>query len=112
MERCLAFYIDTLQFTMRNRKENYAFIGRDNIFLAAIEIPSQETLEEKSSYRRPTKGLEIVLEVDDLVAERDRIVQNGYMLEDDIRLQDWGLQDFRLVDPDGYCKFRSQGRIR
>jgi lactoylglutathione lyase len=104
LERCLAFYIDTLQFTMRKRKDNYAFFARGNIFLAAIGVPTEETLEEKEAYRRPTKGLEIVFEVDDLEAERDRIVAHGFKLDADIAKQEWGLTDFRVVDPDGYCK--------
>jgi len=86
MERCLRFYIDALGFQMRERKDNYAFFG-ERIF------------------RRPTKALELVIEVDDLIAERDRLVSNGYQPEDDIKLQTWGLEDFRLVDPDGYCEF-------
>ena len=49
--------------------------------------------------------MELVIEVDDLIAERDRLVSNGYQPEDDIKLQTWGLEDFRLVDPDGYCEF-------
>lgn len=104
LERSLAFYIDTLQFTIRKRKENYVFMGRGDIFLAAIGIPTEETLEEKEAYRRPPKGLEIVIEVDDLKAERDRIVGAGYKLDADITKQEWGLTDFRIVDPDGYCE--------
>ncbi|KPI41643.1 uncharacterized protein AB675_9329 [Cyphellophora attinorum] len=87
---------------MRKRKDNYAFFARGNIFLAAIGVPAEETLEEKAAYRRPTKGLEIVFEVDDLEAERDRIVAHGYKLDADIAKQEWGLTDFRVVDPDGY----------
>lgn len=104
LERSLAFYMDTLQFTMRKRKENYAFIGRDNIFIGMIGVPSDETREEKEAYRRPHKGLEIVFEVDDLAVERNRIVQTGYKLDADITKQEWGLSDFRCLDPDGYCE--------
>jgi lactoylglutathione lyase len=105
MRRCLDFYIGVLDFQMRLEKDNYAFINRGDIFIAAIAVPTDETLQEKAAYRRPPKGLELVFEVDDLVAERDRIVAHGVRLEDDIKKQEWGLEDFRLLDPDGYCEF-------
>jgi lactoylglutathione lyase len=104
MQRCLDFYIGILGFQMRKEKENYAFFNKGDIFIAAIGEPTDETLEEKAAYRRPPKGLELVFEVDDLVSERDRIVDSGVRLEDDIKKQDWGLEDFRLLDPDGYCE--------
>ena len=105
MERCLAFYVSALQFHLRQRKGNYAFVGRDNIFIGIIEVPNPDTLEEKGAYRRPEKGVEIVFEVDDLVAERDRIIDAGLKIEADIKLQEWGLEDFRISDPDGYCEY-------
>jgi lactoylglutathione lyase len=47
-------------------------------------------------------GVEIVIEVDDLVAERDAIVTAGQALDEDIVERPWGLADFRVLDPDGY----------
>jgi hypothetical protein len=47
-------------------------------------------------------GIEIVLEVGDLVAERDAIIAAGHPLSEDLAEQPWGLSDFRLFDPDGY----------
>lgn len=104
LERCLAFYLGTLQFTVRSRKDNYVFMNRGDIFIAAIGVPSSETLEEKAAYRAPPKGLELVFEVDDLQAERERIVGSGHKLDANIKKQEWGLEDFRVLDPDGYCK--------
>lgn len=40
--------------------------------------------------------------VDDVGAERDRVVSAGFTLADDLADQAWGLTDFRLTDPDGY----------
>jgi lactoylglutathione lyase len=101
-QRCIDFYTDILQFKLIKRKDTYIYMRRDNIFIGAIETPSDETVAQKEAYRRPNKGVEIVFEVDDLEAERDRIVENGGKLEADIQVQEWGLEDFRLVDPDGY----------
>ncbi|KIW75438.1 hypothetical protein Z517_10179 [Fonsecaea pedrosoi CBS 271.37] len=102
LQRMIDFYSTILNFVLIKRNGDYAYLGRDNIFIGAIETGSTETLEEKASYRRPMKGIEIVVEVDDLEKERDLIVAKGWKLDADIQLQDWGLKDFRLTDPDGY----------
>jgi lactoylglutathione lyase len=43
-----------------------------------------------------------VIEVDDVVAERDRVVAAGWPLEEDLQARPWGLTDFRVLDPAGY----------
>lgn len=102
LERCVDFYTKVLQFQLIKRDGTYIYMQRDSIFIGAIEVSNEDTVAEKEAYRRPMKGIEIVLEVDDLAAERDRIVQKGWRLDADIELQAWDLEDFRLVDPDGY----------
>ena len=99
---CIDFYCKVLRFTLIKRNENYAYLQRDNIFIGAIGAPSDDTMEEKSRYRQPHRGVEIVFEVDDLEGERDCIVGKGWKLDADIQVQPWGLKDFRLVDLDGY----------
>jgi hypothetical protein len=46
--------------------------------------------------------VDLVLEVDDVVAERDLVVAAGWPLEQDLQDRPWGLTDFRVVDPAGY----------
>ena len=58
--------------------------------------------EGNPALRRPPTGVEIVLEVDYLHAERDRIRHAGWPIEEDIVRRPWGLQDFRVIDPDGH----------
>lgn len=96
------FYCGVLGFKLLRHEGTYVYLNRDNIFLGAVQNSSTESLEEKESYRRPQKGVEIVIEVDDLQRERDNIVGKGWKLDADIETQSWGLTDFRLVDPDGY----------
>jgi lactoylglutathione lyase len=98
----LDFYTRILDFKLLKQKGTYVYLNRDNIYIGAIETPTAETLSERAKYRQPFKGVEIVFEVDDLVTERDRVVEAGWKLEKDIERQEWGLEDFRLVDPDGY----------
>ena len=52
--------------------------------------------------RRPPAGVEIVLEVADVEAERERVRRAEWPIEEDITRQPWGLRDFRLLDPSGY----------
>jgi lactoylglutathione lyase len=52
--------------------------------------------------RRPPTGVELVLEVDDVAAERDRVAAAGWPLAEDLRERPWGLTDFRILDPAGY----------
>lgn len=109
LPRSLHLYIDTLKFRVRTRKDNYVFMQRDDIFLAVIGVPIRENdderrQEDKDAYRGRPRDVEIVFEVDDLTAERDRVVGMGWPLEADVALQPWGLWDFRIEDPDGYCE--------
>jgi len=102
LHRMIEFYTNILRFTLLQHKDNYAYLGRDNIFIGAIEAESPDSWDQRQSYRQPPKGIEIVIEVDDLQQERDWIVAKDWKLDADITLQSWGLRDFRLVDPDGY----------
>jgi len=46
--------------------------------------------------------VEIVLEVEDLVAAVDAVERAGFALVEPPRKRPWGLRDVRLADPDGY----------
>ena len=48
-------------------------------------------------------GVEVVLEVEDLDAARQQVEAAGYPIAEEVQLRPWGLRDFRLIDPDGYC---------
>jgi uncharacterized glyoxalase superfamily protein PhnB len=52
--------------------------------------------------RLPPAGVELVLEVDDVVAERDRVTAAGWPLAEDLQDRPWGMKDFRILDPAGY----------
>ena len=52
--------------------------------------------------RQPPAGVELVLEVDDVAGERDRVLAAGWPLEEDLQDRPWGLTDFRILDPAGY----------
>ncbi len=96
------FYVDLLGFTLvsdrRADEQPYLALERDAVRIGAAARPGQGN----PAQRRPPTGVEIVLEVDYLHAERDRIRHAGWPIEEDIVRRPWGLQDFRVIDPDGY----------
>ena len=51
---------------------------------------------------RPGLGVEIVLEVEDIVAMHQRVVSQSWPLSGELSRQPWDLTDFRVADPDGY----------
>ena len=48
------------------------------------------------------RGVEFVLEVDNLNALYERVQSQGWPLSNPLTTQPWGLTDFRIADPDGY----------
>jgi lactoylglutathione lyase len=104
LEKCINFYITVMRFELLSRKDGYAYLGRDSIFIGADQSHHDRGLLEgvNQQSRKPPVGTEIVLEVDDLEEEREWIVSHQWRLDTDIKMQNWGLKDFRILDPDGY----------
>lgn len=96
----IGFYQRVLGFQLTDdrRAEDFVSLRRGAVQVGAVKA----MLPNASTARRPPAGLELVLEVDDVAAERDRVVAAGWPLDDDLRDQSWGLRDFRILDPDGY----------
>ena len=59
--------------------------------------PIQFSIQE-----RPGRGVEIVLEVDDIEAMYHHVASEAWPRSSELRLQPWGLRDFLVLDPDGY----------
>ena len=100
LDRALAFYVDVLGFELvqddRGLANPYAAVRRDGVRIGLLACPNA------IGDRRPPLGVEIVIEVDDVAAERERVAASGVGLVDDLQRRAWGLTDFRLLDPDGH----------
>jgi len=100
LDRSIAFYLDALGFTLEKDDRPagipYVAVRRDEVRIGLLGSPGT------TGDRRPPFGVEIVLEVDDVVSERNRVVAAGVPLVDDLQRRSWGLTDFRILDPDGY----------
>ncbi len=102
LEATLDFYIRVLRFSVaRDDREStvpYLSLRRGQVRVGAVFRADVERVD----LRRPPTGVELVLEVDDLVAERDHVLAAGWRLLEDLQDRPWGLSDFRLLDDGGY----------
>jgi len=100
LDSSVGFYVSVLAFAIarddRTSGGRYVWLRRDDVGLGLAERAAVGV--EPSSHR---VDVEIVLEVDDVQAERDRVLAAGGDLADDLVTRPWGLTDFRLNDPDG-----------
>jgi lactoylglutathione lyase len=105
------FYLRVLRFHLtadrRGEPEAYVSLQRGSVRVGA----ARRAVQDAQAVRLPPAGVELVLEVDDVVAERDRVIAEGWPLEEDLQDRPWGLRDFRVLDPAGYY-LRITGRDR
>jgi catechol 2,3-dioxygenase-like lactoylglutathione lyase family enzyme len=102
LDEAVRFYVDVLGFAVvrdeRRSPSPYVALERGRVALGLAQRPA---VSDRAP-RRPPVGVELVLEVDDLAADRARVTAAGWPLVEDLTHQPWGLTDFRLLDPDGY----------
>jgi len=102
LDAFVRFYTGVLGFDVvtdqRVEQQPYVFLRLGEARIGAV--PSWE--EVSPDVRHTPRGPEIVLEVDDLAAARDRVRESGWPVAEDLRERPWGLTDFRLHDPDGH----------
>jgi lactoylglutathione lyase len=96
------FYTRVLRFRLtedrRNEPEAYVALQRGSVRVGA----ARRIVPDTRAARLPPAGVELVLEVDDVAGERDRVVAAGWPLQEDLQDRPWGLTDFRILDPAGY----------
>ena len=102
LDSSIAFYVGVLCFRLvrdeRSAPDPYAALQRGSVHLGLAARPPVAN----AGPRRPPTGVELVLEVDDLTAEYDRVRTGGWPVDEEPADRPWGLRDFRLLDPDGY----------
>ncbi len=107
METSIAFYTRVLAFDLtRLEPGDYASLRRGDVVLGLGPVAK---LPEEGGYfgrdisaRRRGLGVEIVLEVDDVREWSDRVAETGHPILEPLQDRPWGLEDFRISDPDGY----------
>lgn len=101
LDETVRFYGTVLGFRLvrdeRTAPTAYVALQRGDVRVGAARRPPSDP-----AGRRPPTGVELVLEVDDLIACRERVREQGWPIEEDLTDRPWGLRDFRLLDPSGY----------
>jgi lactoylglutathione lyase len=96
------FYTRVLRFRLmedrRGGPDAYISLQRGSVRVGAV----RRAAPDARAARVPPAGVELVLEVDDVAAERDRVIAAGWPLKEDLQDRPWGLTDFRILDPAGY----------
>ena len=96
------FYTRVLRFVLdrdeRRADSPYVALRRGTVLLGA----ARREVAVARDQRRPPTGVELVLEVEDLLAELDHVRSEGWPVEEDLVARPWGLRDFRILDPSGY----------
>lgn len=92
------FYVDVLGFQRpdSDTSSDYVVVRRGHVRVGCCRHDRADP-----SPRRPPDGSEIVLRVDDVQAEHDRVLARGWPIADPLQDRPWGLTDFRVFDPAG-----------
>jgi len=94
LDATIAFYSSVLGFDLvrddRGSASPYVALARGAVLIGAAARPEIAG----RSQRRPVVGVELVLEVDDLEADRARVAAAGWLIEEDVSDRPWGLRDF------------------
>lgn len=110
VEASVAFYTGLLGFEVTRRGRDYVSVRNGAVVLGLGPVAKLPQTGDGPGFTRQRlavdrgAGVEIVLELDhiDDLERLYRTCQARGVVAEALRHQPWGLQDFRLVDPDGY----------
>jgi lactoylglutathione lyase len=104
LQRSVDFYRNVLQLELSSQNENSAVFKAENLHL----LLTQEDVLSSNHYFKEIKnarkgiGVEIIFVVPDVQSYYQRICEMQIEVESELKQQEWGMTDFRLIDPDGY----------
>jgi len=107
MEKSVNFYTEVLGFTMEGEKINRSYqpVKKGNVVIGIgpiSKLSKDHYFNPNLKNMRKGYGVEIVLEVKNIQKVYEQVKSNGYPIHGPLTMQNWGLEDFRLIDPDGY----------
>lgn len=105
MEKSVEFYNRVLKFDVPEEiNKSYIPVRKGNVVLGLGEmknLPENHPLKV-SREQKIGLGVEIVLEVENVKEIYDKVVAIEYPIQTELTKRPWGLEDFRIIDPDGY----------
>lgn len=107
VEESVNFYTKILNFSKEGDSINQSYqqVINGSVIIGIgpeAKLSEDHFLKYKESDSRRGIGVEIVLEVDNLLAVYRQVKRSDYPIHAEINDRPWGLTDFRLIDPDGY----------
>ena len=99
------FYRRVLGFTMDEQHTDQYTPMRQGAVTLSLNLRANLSADhpiQAAVGERLGRGIEIVLEVDDVAALYEHVRAQGWPVSSALQPQPWGLTDFRIVDPDGY----------
>lgn len=106
IKKSVEFYSNVLGFSVpEGTNKDYIPVRKGNVILGLGEmknLPEHHHLKVSDNGQQIGLGVEIVLEVEDVQDVYNSIVAKGYPIQTELTKRPWGLEDFRIIDPDGY----------
>ena len=105
MAQSAAFYVKALGFEELAKNPGHVLLHRDAFILG---LKTDDLLWHPALKKHPPDnlargvGIELVLEVSDINHFHAQIQQADVVIQEPLKEQPWGAEDFRIVDPDGY----------
>jgi catechol 2,3-dioxygenase-like lactoylglutathione lyase family enzyme len=99
------FYSRVLKFKIgKQEADGYTPLTNGQVSLSLnlhASLPGDHPIKAVTN-ERLGRGIEIVLEVDDIHAMYQHVIAQNWPLSSELAYRPWGKPDFRLLDPDGY----------
>jgi len=98
------FYTRVLGFeTVDYQPDNYSVFRKGGIQIALQNQSYLPDTHPLKPHNQPVGlGIEIVFEVEDILATYKQVQREQWHIKDALAQRPWGLHDFRLIDPSGY----------
>ncbi|RWR07765.1 VOC family protein [Siminovitchia fortis] len=104
LQKSIRFYEEILGLTFYKKHETGAMIKHVDfaLLLTHDAILNENHYLKKGGLNPKGKGMELVLVSDDIEGLYQHVLEKNYPMESELKLQSWGMKDFRIIDPDGY----------
>jgi uncharacterized glyoxalase superfamily protein PhnB len=93
-----------LGFSVESVREDAILLryGNFQLLITDESILSDNHYFNKLGVSKKGKGVELILMPDDVESLYNHILKLNYPIETHLGQRDWGMTDFRIIDPDGY----------
>ncbi|REK53802.1 MAG: lactoylglutathione lyase [Geobacillus sp.] len=104
LQRSVDFYKNVIRLDLSSQNESSAMFKTENLnlLLTKEDVISSNHYFSEIKTSRKGMGVEIILVVPDVQSYYQRICEMQIEVESELKQQEWGMTDFRLIDPDGY----------